>query len=179
MSEIWVPIKGYGDCYSVSNIGRVMRTSPRNIVRLKEKSRAKPFAPSECKSFLNRGGYPQVRIGPTGKQMTVCVHRLVAIAFVPNPDSLLEVNHKDGNKANNDSLNLEWVTRQQNIKHAVRTGLLKVMRGEESARSILTTADIQAIRADTRIAAVIAVDYGTCRGNIYAIKQRRAWKHVP
>jgi hypothetical protein len=179
MRETWLPISGYGDCYSVSSLGRVMRTSPRNIQRHPTSSRAKPFKPSLCKAFLNRGGYPQVRIGPSGKQMTVCVHRLVAVAFVENPLGLPEVNHKDGQKANNISTNLEWVTHSQNLKHATRTGLQRTRRGEDSPRSLLTDADVAAIRADTRTAGEIADAYGVSRGNIYCIKQRRGWKHVP
>ena len=54
----------------------------------------------------------------------IYVHRLVATAFIPNPDNLREVNHKDCNKRNNDVSNLEWVTRQQNCKHAYDSGCL-------------------------------------------------------
>lgn len=51
------------------------------------------------------------------------VHRLVALAFIPNPDNLPEVNHKDGNKANNSVNNLEWTTGSQNVRHSVANGL--------------------------------------------------------
>lgn len=72
-------------------------------------------------TFINSNGYLCVRIG--GRIRTV--HRLVASAFVPNPDPsvLLEVNHIDGNKTNNDPSNLEWVTSSQNSQHAFRNGL--------------------------------------------------------
>ncbi len=178
MSEIWRPIVGYGDCYSVSSYGRVMRTSPRNIKRHPTRSRAKPFRPSPCRAFVNRGGYPQVRIGPVGHQQTVCVHRLVAHAFVPNPLGLPEVNHRDGHKANNLVANLEWVTHSDNLKHAVKTGLQNVRYGELSPHVKLTDAQAIAIRADTRTAAQISATYGVSRGTIYAIKQRRGWKHL-
>lgn len=181
MREIWLPIVGYGDCYSISSLGRVMRTKPRNIKRggaNGRPSRAKPFTPSECRAFVNRGGYPQVRIGPTGHQVTVCVHRLVAAAFIPNTKGLREVNHIDGHKANNSASNLEWSTRQANLKHAVKTGLLKIARGQRSPRALLTDTQVIAIRADRRTAVEIAAEYGTCAGNVYAIRQRRAWKHL-
>lgn len=179
MSEIWLSISGYGDCYSVSNLGRVMRTSPRNIARHPTKSRAKPFVPSLCRSFINRGGYPQVRIGPTGFQKTVCVHRLVASAFIDNPLQLPEVNHIDGNKANNSTVNLEWVTHQTNLKHATRTGLQITRFGESSPNSKLSDADAAAIRTDTRSARLIAADYGVHANTVYIIRQRRGWNHLP
>lgn len=71
-------------------------------------------------------GYKKVSILYDGEQKTVSVHRMVAILYIPNPDNLPEVNHKDGNKANNTVDNLEWVTRQENIIHSsVVLGLRK------------------------------------------------------
>ncbi|MDX0180894.1 hypothetical protein GOC16_08530 [Sinorhizobium meliloti] len=64
-------------------------------------------------------GYLRVTIG----EKTVSVHRLVALHFVPNPRHLAEVNHKDGDKKNNEHSNLEWVTRSENMKHAYAAGL--------------------------------------------------------
>ena len=71
-------------------------------------------------------GYKKVSILYDGEQKTVSVHRMVAILYIPNPNNLPEVNHKDGNKANNTVDNLEWVTRQENIIHSsVVLGLRK------------------------------------------------------
>lgn len=75
---------------------------------------------------LHKGtcGYLQFNAYKTGKYKTHLVHRLVAMAFIPNPLKLKEVNHKDGNKLNNRVENLEWVSRSQNIKHGIDTGLI-------------------------------------------------------
>lgn len=71
-------------------------------------------------------GYKKVSILYDGEQKTVSVHRMVAILYIPNPYNLPEVNHKDGNKANNTVDNLEWITRQENIIHSsVVLGLRK------------------------------------------------------
>ena len=86
-------------------------------------------------------GYRTVRL--SGKD--VRIHRLVAQAFIPNPDNKPEVNHKDGNKANNHKDNLEWATRMENMQHAVRTGLQRI--GEAAPHSKLTDAEIAWIRA--------------------------------
>lgn len=69
----------------------------------------------------NRNGYKIVTLN--GKQLAV--HRLVALHFLPNPYQYPHVNHKDGNKANNHVDNLEWCTAEQNIQHALKTGLRK------------------------------------------------------
>ncbi len=85
----------------------------------------------ETKTFLNttnlRGGYETTRI----KCASQFVHRLVAQAFVENPNNYKQVNHKDGNKRNNSYLNLEWVTQSQNMQHAVRNGLKPTKGGVE------------------------------------------------
>lgn len=71
----------------------------------------------------NGCGYKIVGFSSGGKRKNFYVHRLVAWAFLPNQDKLPEVNHKDGNKSNNNVSNLEWVTGKENIQHALRNGL--------------------------------------------------------
>lgn len=74
-------------------------------------------------SFRKRG-YLQYNITFNGKTHTYLAHRLVALRYIPNPDGLPEVNHKDGNKSNNHISNLEWVTKLQNIGHAFENDLV-------------------------------------------------------
>lgn len=101
--EIWKRINGYPD-YQVSNFGRV-------------KSNRKILTP-----WNDGKGYMKVELH--GKSMRV--HRLVAQAFIPNPENKKQINHKDGNKSNNDSSNLEWCTNSENTKHAWDSGLRKI-----------------------------------------------------
>lgn len=173
MREVWLPVVGYGDCYSVSNEGRVMRTKPRNIIRRAVSSRAKTFTPSVNKQQIDRQGYAVLRIGPTGAQKSVLVHRLVATAFLPNPNQHQFVNHIDGVKTNNNVKNLEWVTKSQNAKHAVRMGLVRV-----PGTAKLTKSAVLAIRKDTRINRLIAGDYGIHHSNVSCIKARKTWKNL-
>ena len=72
--------------------------------------------------------YRCVRPSIAGKQRTFYVHRLVAEAFLPNPEDLPQVNHIDGNPSNNNSKNLEWCTASHNIQHAYNTGLIDQYR---------------------------------------------------
>lgn len=76
------------------------------------------------KLYIGNSGYYQVNIKNNYKQKTFLVHRVVACTFIPNPENLLEVNHKDGNKQNNNVSNLEWVSRSTNIKHGIDNGLI-------------------------------------------------------
>jgi len=78
----------------------------------------------------NGHGYKQVFICVNNKRYMRYVHRLVAECFIPNPNGLPEVNHLDGNKGNNSVENLEWCTRSENARHAVRTGLRPPMSEE-------------------------------------------------
>lgn len=73
----------------------------------------------------NWDGYLRVQLWHRNKCRFVSIHRLVAETYIPNPDNLPFVNHKDGNKGNNRVENLEWCTQRQNIQHAWRTGLSK------------------------------------------------------
>lgn len=99
-----IDIEGYE--LTVSDDGRVWGKSGR-----------------ELKPGVLKNGYKFVVIYPNKKLNTICVHRLVAIAFLQNPNNLPCVNHKDGNKMNNNVSNLEWCTHQYNNQQAVYQGL--------------------------------------------------------
>lgn len=110
MREIWKDVKGLEGKYQVSNFGRV------KSLHYNQKNYSKVLKPQ-----TNRCGYQTVNIGKKVRT----IHRLVAIAFIPNPKELCQVNHKDGNKTNNHVQNLEWCSVSENNLHAYRTGLKK------------------------------------------------------
>ena len=105
--EIWRPV-GENDNYIVSNTGRIRR-----------------FNSDKDHSVRDRKGYLTVDLYRDSERVTRRVHRLVAEAFVPNPDGKSQVNHRDGNRHNNDAANLEWVTASENCRHAWDNGLMK------------------------------------------------------
>lgn len=73
-------------------------------------------------NYLNKKGYLQVGFHMNGKQVTKRVHRLVAEAFIPNPNNLPQVNHKDGNRSNNNASNLEWCDNAYNSQYREKFG---------------------------------------------------------
>ncbi len=77
-------------------------------------------------------GYFTIKISHKGLRYSFLIHRLVALNFIPNPNCLPEVNHKDGNKSNNTASNLEWVSKAENMKHASLNGLLHPRTGSSS-----------------------------------------------
>jgi hypothetical protein len=111
-SEVWKPIAGYEGLYEVSNFGRVRNASKAHCAR-----------GGILKPLADATGYCRINVYKGGKMAHKLVHRVVAEAFVENPQSKTEVNHKDGNKANNAATNLEWVTPKENIKHSIYSGL--------------------------------------------------------
>lgn len=112
--ETWKDIKDYEGLYQVSDYGRV-KSLPRQGTQTKEERILKPEK--------TKKGYLQVHLCKNGKVKVFRVNRLVAIAFVPNPENKPEVNHKDTNKENNHASNLEWNTRSENQLHAYKTGI--------------------------------------------------------
>lgn len=115
--ERWKEI-GNGYNYKVSDRGRVKR-----------------IGTSKDHSVRNRHGYLITDLYKNGTRISKGVHRLVAEAFVPNPYNKPEVNHKDGNKHNNEANNLEWVTKKENCEHAWNTGLARASYGMKGKKN--------------------------------------------
>ncbi len=109
MAEIWKDIEGYED-YKVSNLARV-----KSLKFGKERI---------LKQGIDNHGYPVVTLC-NGTQKNFKIHRMVAIAFIPNPCNKPEVNHKWGNKLDNRATELEWATKSENQLHAYKIGLIK------------------------------------------------------
>ena len=123
--ENWKPIAFTNGDYLVSDMGRVKTAKTGRIL-----------APA-----VSEAGYERVGLFKCDREKRYRVHRLVAEVFIPNPDNLPQVNHKDGNKRNNCVSNLEWVTAKENMVHAHITGLADNQRKwcESKRKAIVAT----------------------------------------
>lgn len=118
MEEIWKDVEGFEGFYQVSNLGRV-KSLPRlhKFAHGYYMTKEKILSPRTCGKQRE---YLAVSLQIDGKTKQYKVHRLVAIAFIPNPCGYNEINHKDENKGNNKMDNLEWCTRSYNVNYGSR-----------------------------------------------------------
>ena len=132
----------------------------------------KKWGGRKLKPQPNGKGYLRVHIA--GKMYFV--HRLVAEQYVPNPDNKPQVNHKDGNKLNNNADNLEWVTNQENRTHAIKNGLH--FQGEKCSWSKLTKEDVDFIRKHAEYSSKeLAKMFGVSDSHIREIRRKESWKN--
>lgn len=111
-NEIW---REFNECYSVSNLGDVRNNKTNRLL----------------KKSISDTGYYRVSLSINGRCKTQKVHIMVGKIFVPNPDNLPVINHKNGIKIDNEVSNLEWCTQSHNLKHAFRTGLREPVINKE------------------------------------------------
>lgn len=117
----WKEVAGYEGLYKVSDRGKVMSLST--------KRNGKPIILKAGLRGLNDCLYEFVVLSKNNATKKFPVHRLVAQAFIPNPENLPEVNHKDKNRLNNSVENLEWCTRQYNIEHSKNKKVRQIKNG--------------------------------------------------
>jgi len=177
MGVKWRAIKGYEGLYEVSNTGLVRALSKRV-----DSGKCHRTWKEHIKSYgVDAKGYLRVSLSKNGVNRTHKVHRLVAEAFIPNPDNLPQVNHIDGHKTHNTVSNLAWCNQNENMRHACITGL-KRNDGEFNSQSKLTQADVDHIRAvykprDKEFSTVaLAKKYGVHRKTISRVVTGKYWR---
>ena len=150
-TEMWKDVQGYEGLYKINAKGEIWRVNKN-----------KPLKPHRCQ------GYLRVSLYDGGKQRKFYVHRLVAFSFLDEPSNKdrNEINHKDGNKLNNSVSNLEWLTCQENLKHARDNGLLKTKITKEIAEKIYN---------DTGSIRFLAKKYNIGKTQVGYIKQGKRW----
>jgi hypothetical protein len=126
----WRPLRGYAGKYEVSDCGTIRTCAGRVL-----------------KSWLNDQGYELARV--SGPRKVLRVHRVVAEAFVPNPDSLPFVNHINCSRSSNNATNLEWCTQWQNLNHSQKLGRMQrdYWLGKRSPSAKLSNDQVAQIKA--------------------------------
>lgn len=173
--ELWRPVVGYEDYYSVSNCGRVMATS-------------NPKRTNVCEKLLSlktsNKGYSTLGLCIHKNRKDVFVHRLVAEAFIPNPENKPYVNHIDSNPSNNKVENLEWCTHSENMQHAWKFGNAKAMheKDEIHPNSKMDEDKVREVRRlyyEEKMGQIdIAKMFNVNKNNISAIITWRTWFYV-
>ena len=174
--EIWKPVFGYEGKYEVSNFGRI-----KSLQRKRIGKGGGIYCVKEKILNVRNAKYKQVALCFDSVKKYKLIHRLVAQAFIPNPENKPQVNHIDGMPENNRVDNLEWCTPSENQKHAYRAGLQKHQYGEARFNSKLKEKDVaeikHAIANGSRICD-LAKKYGVNSTTITDIKKNRTWRRV-
>lgn len=176
--EEWLFTQGTSHRYMISSLGRVKSVGRVQVDSL---GRKKPIFESILVTPINQSGYPMVRIRFDSEGTKTCsVHRLVAIAFIPNPQNKAQVNHINCDRKDPRAINLEWVTPQENTAYMVKVG--NSLHGEKNFSAKLDWAKVLTIetvvRAKTHSQRKIARHYGVSHEAVGQIMRRQTWKRV-
>ena len=178
IQEIWRDVEGYEGYYKVSNFGRV-----KNLER---KVKGHPGINTIKEKILKsqkQHGYRSVTFSVKNSPKLFLIHRLVAKAFLPNPENKTQINHKDFDRSNNHVDNLEWATRIENVEHAYIRGHYTI--GEKNGMSVLTDAQVIQIKKilnkieyNPKLKHKLADRFGVKERTIRDIVFGRHWKNI-
>lgn len=157
--EVFKNVKGYDGFYQVSDLGNVKSLKSNKFLN---------------GSFDNQF-YKRVTFFD---KKCYKIHRLVAIAFIPNPENKPQVNHINGIKHDNRLDNLEWCTGIENMQHANKNNLVPFMKGIKNGRSKLTEIDIIEIRKSKDTIKKLSYIYKVSTSLLYKIRLNKAWTHI-
>lgn len=167
--EIWVPVKGYEGLYEISNLARV-----KTLAKVHGRQ---TFA---WVGLLNQKftsyGYYSVSLSRNKKVYQVGVHRLIAIAFILNPENKPYINHKNGIKTDNRIENLEWCTNDENITHGVKIGSFH--KGENARDAKLKNQEVVAILTSELPHKELAERFNVTIHTVRGIKYGKSWTHI-
>lgn len=175
MEEVWRKIEGY-PLYEVSNFGNLKTFNCKNQGTTKIMKPAK----DAC-------GYLRTMLLGTDKKFhTIKVHRIVAKAFITNPENKPQVNHKNGIRHDNQVDNLEWCTASENINHAYQKLNKKRLAGELNPAATVTNEQVLKIRSEYKqivggkitTKKDLAIKFGVSFYVVKRIVERKAWKHI-
>lgn len=175
MPEIWKPVVNFDGLYEISTNGRLRSLDHFVINRYKIDRRRSKIRSARCSRYLT------TTLFKDGKRFHFLLHRLVALAFIPNPLNLSQVNHKNGDKSDNRSENLEWVSPKENTKHALDNNLRHPAKGDAHYNRRLNSAIVREMRslfAAGKSSGDVSKIYNVPVGTVLDIKCRRTWKHL-
>lgn len=171
--EIWKSIKEYRGIYSISTFGRV---------RKDRKGNGPTWIGKILKPQINSRGYYHVRLYKKGIQSTIRIHSLVAKAFLKKDRIRKFVNHKDGNKFNNNMTNLEYMTTSENHRHAFRNGFRISVKGSQHNQAKLTEKQVIEMREKHKTGNYkyreLSKIYKINESTAWQIINYQRWKHV-
>lgn len=181
MTEEWRDVVGFEDRYEVSNLGRVRSKAYWKSGRNNNGPFKYLTTPKLLKFFQNEDGYLRVKLQLDGLKESWLVHRVVASAYLPQPEpDKTQVNHKNSIRNDNRVDNLEWVTPSENSLHGFAEGNHSVV-GAKHPRAKFTDEDILVVRrrsAAGETYASIAKDYGVSYQAISYIARKLNWSHI-
>lgn len=170
LGEQWMPVTNYEGLYEVSNFGRIKslprKGSPRTTI---------------MQTCLDSNGYEQTAITKNKKSTSFKIHKLVAIAFIEKTLTGYEINHKDGNRLNNNASNLEWCTRSENVKHSYDFGI-KCHKGDRQGTRKLCSDQVREITAKYKpriyTRTMLAKEYGVTISCIKQVLNKKNWASI-
>ena len=180
INEVWKPVVGWENTYSVSNLGRI-KSIGRTVIKM-------GVYPSFLKEKIlsqhkMRSGYLMVGLNEYPRpDKSSTVHRLVAIAFIPNPENKSDVNHINGIRWDNRVENLEWATRKENVNHSFNNLYRNTAKGDNHPRTKILDSQIIDIEIqyflNHKTMKKIAIDYGVGESCIWEILNIRRLKNM-